>query len=116
MKINKPIFIVGVGRSGSTIFHEMFCRHSQVAWLSKLCDVFPKQAWLNTTLMSSIDSPLLGAITKNFIIEKKIIKPSEAYNFWEQNCTGFSRPCRDLYAEDVTNKKKKELDKFSLKC
>ncbi len=115
MEINKPIFIVGVGRSGSTIFHEIFCRHPQVTWLSKLCDIFPEQVWLNRALMSSIDSPLVGAIFRSFIIEKKIIKPSEAYNFWELNCTGFSYPCRDLCAEDVTNKKKARIKKVFAK-
>ncbi|MGH8234752.1 MAG: sulfotransferase, partial [Rhodanobacteraceae bacterium] len=25
--IDRPIFIVGAGRSGSTVFHRMFCEH-----------------------------------------------------------------------------------------
>lgn len=111
MELKKPIFIVGVGRSGSTVFHEMFCWHPQAAWISKFCDLFPDQLWLNQTLLSSLDTPIVGSAIKKFAIEKRIIKPSEAYNFWESNCTGFSRPCRDLFSEDVTNKKKARIKK-----
>lgn len=111
MEVRKPIFIVGTGRSGSTIFHEMFCRHPEVAWISKLCDVFPNQVWLNKYFLNSLDFPVVGTASKYLILQKRAIRPSEAYNFWENICTGFSRPCRDLVAEDVTNKKKRKIRK-----
>jgi omega-hydroxy-beta-dihydromenaquinone-9 sulfotransferase len=111
MKVEKPIFIVGAGRSGSTIFHEMFCRHSQVAWISKLCDVFPKQPGLNNLLLESLDTILVGQIVQDLVIQPRLIKPSEAYHFWEYYCPGFSSPCRDLNAEDVTNQKRKAIQK-----
>lgn len=106
---DKPIFIVGAGRSGSTIFHEMFCQHAQVAWISKLCDVFPKQAGLNNLLLESLDTILVGQMVQNLIIQPQLIKPSEAYGFWEYHCPGFTRPCRDLTAEDVTHQKRKAI-------
>lgn len=109
--LEKPIFIVGAGRSGSTIFHEIFCRHSQVAWISKLCDVFPKQAELNNLLLESLDAVLVGQIVQNLAIQSRLIKPSEAYRFWEYHCSGFTRPCRDLNAGDVTNQKRKSIQK-----
>ena len=109
--LEKPIFIVGAGRSGSTIFHEMFCRHAQVAWISKLCDVFPKQARLNTLLLESLDTVLVGQIVRNLVIQPRLIKPSEAYQFWEYYCPGFTRPCRDLKAEDVTHQKRNAIQK-----
>jgi omega-hydroxy-beta-dihydromenaquinone-9 sulfotransferase len=109
--LEKPIFIVGAGRSGSTIFHEMFCRHPQVAWISKLCDVFPKQPSLNNLLLESLDTPLIGQITQNLITQPRLIKPSEAYHFWEYHCPGFTRPCRELKAEDVTHQKRKSVQK-----
>lgn len=109
--IEKPIFIVGAGRSGSTIFHEMFCHHSQVAWISKLCDVLPKQAILNNLLLESLDTILIGQIAQSLVIQPRLIKPSEAYNFWEYHCPGFTRPCRDLNAEDVTNQKRKAIQR-----
>jgi hypothetical protein len=35
-KILKPIFIVGVPRSGTTIFYRILCRHPQLGWFSNL--------------------------------------------------------------------------------
>lgn len=108
MKVNQPIFIVGVGRSGSSIFHQMMCWHPQVAWLSKLCDVFPRSTYINRGLMQLIDVPLVNQIIRQ-LIRQEIINPSEAYTFWEFYCSGFRRPCRDLTAADVTLKKKRRL-------
>ncbi|MFV1979708.1 MAG: sulfotransferase, partial [Rhodothermia bacterium] len=31
-----PIFVVGTGRSGSTIFHRLLCTHHKVAWLNRI--------------------------------------------------------------------------------
>ncbi len=112
MDISQPIFIVGVGRSGSTIFHEIFCRHPEVAWISKSCDILPSQLWLNKALLSSLDFPLINLLTRYLVFEKKLIKPSEAYNFWDSISRGFSRPFRDLLAEDATHKNKEVIPKI----
>lgn len=103
MEVEKPIFIVGVGRSGSTVFHQVFSEHPHLAWLSGLCDRYPHQPELNRSLMRAIDFPLFAQLLKTRI------KPSEAYNFWEYYCKGFSRPCRDILAADVTVKNKKNV-------
>lgn len=104
MNIEKPIFIVGVGRSGSTIFHRIFTEHPHVAWLSsRLCNKFPNKPHVNSYLMKAIDYPKIG----NFIRRRFI--SGEGYDFWEYHSRGFSEPCRDLLASDVTSKLKREL-------
>lgn len=105
MNIEKPIFIVGAGRSGSTVFHKMFARHPQVSWLSRACDKYPDKPSINRFLMNALDFPLLG----KYLQEKTY--PEECYNFWNRYCKGFSTPCRDLFKEDVTEKNKKEINK-----
>lgn len=112
MSLEKPIFIVGVGRSGSTIFHQAFCRHPHVAWLSKTCDIYPSASQLNTLLMHLHGTAGVKNLFERFIVDPKVIKPSEAYNFWEYYCPGFSRPCRDLTAADVTNRKRRQLQQI----
>jgi hypothetical protein len=104
MKVKKPIFIVGVGRSGSTIFHRMFSEHPNVAWLSKgLSARFPDKPSVNRLLMRLIEYPIVGRYLKGRV------SPGECYDFWEYHCKGFAYPCRDLLPEDVTEKTKVKI-------
>ena len=104
MNIEKPVFIVGVGRSGSTIFHRIFTEHPHVAWLSsRLCNKFPSKPHVNSYLMRAIDFPQVGGFIRRRFIS------GEGYDFWEYHSRGFSEPCRDLLASDVTSKLKREL-------
>lgn len=104
--LEKPIFVVGVGRSGSTVFHEMLSEHPAVSWLSSLCNDNPARPSLNRMLMRGIDVPILGSALKRRYI------PDECYAFWEFFCRGFSVPCRDLLAEDVTHVNKRMVQEI----
>lgn len=95
-RVDRPIFVVGVGRSGSTIFHRMFSEHPDVVWVSGLCDRFPSKPALSRALQRMIDWPLVNRPLKYHY------EPGECYRFWNHHCHGFSRPCRDLLASDVT--------------
>jgi hypothetical protein len=94
--IDRPIFLVGAGRSGSTVFHSMFCEHPHVAWQSPLCNLFPAHPGLNRALLRTAHWPLLGRFLTRYL------RPGERYAYWEHYCHGFARPCRDLLAADVT--------------
>jgi hypothetical protein len=99
----KPIFIAGIGRTGTTITHEIFCEHENVAWLSRVTKNFPDVPAYNRTLMNAVDYPILGPYLK------KKVRPGEYYEFWERHCPGFSRTCRDLVRQDVTAKSRDSL-------
>lgn len=90
-----PIFIVGVGRSGSSVFHRTLCQHPQTAWLSRLLEWQPKSPGKNRWLMRVINAPVLGAWLADHL------EPSECYGFWDLLYPGFSEPVRDLVADDV---------------
>ncbi|MHC4721185.1 MAG: sulfotransferase family protein [Planctomycetota bacterium] len=107
MELQKPVIIVGAGRSGSTVFHQILSEHPHLAWLSKLCAYFPAKPAMNRLFMQAIDLPLIGKILT------AIVHPREYYKFWEHYCKGFGLPCRDLVADDVTNKSKQIRDAFS---
>lgn len=105
-KVERPIFIVGTGRCGSTIFHQIFSHHPQVAWLSKYCEKYPSKPYYNRIAMQMLDSPLPSRYVR------KLVYPLEAYEFWDRYCAGgFSKPYRDLLKEDVTPKTKKMVQK-----
>jgi len=104
VKVEKPIFIVGVGRSGSTIFHRILSEHPHLAWLSpRLSNKFPSKLSLYRRLMEAIDYPFIGDFVRRRFL------PGEGYDFWEHHCRGFSEPCRDLLEMDASSKLKREL-------
>lgn len=103
MTISKPIFVVGTGRSGSTIFHQILCEHPEVSWLSEICNRYPAKPWLNRYAMYAMNYSFVDNLNL------KWFRPCECYSFWEYYCTGFRRPCRDLLATDVTLLKKERI-------
>ena len=105
--IEKPIFISGLGRSGTTIIHAMLSTHPHTSWLSLLCDKFPRHPYLNRWLMRAIDIPLLNLYLKYRFI------PLENYGFWNLHFGGFFRPCRDLFASDVSDAQKERFARRS---
>lgn len=103
MKVERPIFIIGTGRSGSTLFHDIISHHEQLAWFSVLLSKYPKRIKLNKFWLSFLNFPVIGRLFR-----KKII-PTETYTFWETHVRGFSRPFRDLKAQDVSTKIKNKI-------
>jgi hypothetical protein len=99
--IDRPIFINGLGRSGTTIIHTLLSTHPNVNWMSLLCGKYPRRPSLNRWLMRAIDIPLINIYLKHRFV------PLENYAFWDQHYRGFFNPCRDLFASDAdpyTNK------------
>jgi len=99
--VEKPLFIVGTGRCGSTVFHQVLSHHANVAWLSRVCDTKPHKPEANRLAMQALDLPLPSRYLR------KLVYPVEAYRFWEYYCPGFREPCRDLLREDATPRVKK---------
>jgi hypothetical protein len=105
MPIEKPIFVTGLGRSGTSIIHTMLSIHPHLNWLSLLCAKFPERPYLNRWLMRAIDVPILNLYLKYRFV------PLENYDFWNVHFGGFFRPYRDLVASDVSQRTRKTLRK-----
>jgi len=101
--IDRPIFITGLGRSGTTIIHTMLSTHPRVNWLSLLAARFPQKPYLNRHLMTALDLPILGNVLRQRFV------PLENYAFWDSCVRGFSAPCRDLVGEDVDVRSQKKV-------
>src|SRR6516164_5365526 len=103
MRLEKPIFIVGTGRCGSTIFHQIFAHHPQVAFLSGLCERYPGNPRYNRWAMQMMDMPVVRKWAR------RRFRPAEHWGFWEHYIRGFSEPCRDLRESDVRPKDKHRI-------
>ena len=103
MKIIKPVFNLGIGRCGSTIFHHIMAKHPNVTWLSNISHNYPHKPQWNRWLMHAMNSDILERILM------KKIRVREAFGFWDLYCKGFSRPFRDLRLDDLTPRNKSSV-------
>jgi hypothetical protein len=102
-KNSKPIFIVGTGRCGSTVFHRLLATHPQVMWLSGTTYRYPDKPEWNRWAVTAMGNPLLQKLFGHKI------RPGENYRFWDRYAYGFSEPCRDLVRTDVSARVKKQV-------
>lgn len=105
MKIIEPIFIIGSGRSGTTLFSRMLAVHPDLAYFSSWTNRFPKHSWL--AVLSRLND--LDFIEENTRYTKKWPRITEAYNIWDMAIPTFSRPINDMQADDATPEQKQML-------
>jgi len=103
--------VTGTGRCGSTLVQELLCRHPAIGFVSGVDDKLSK---LNLTgrfngRLYRRGAPRPSGMTSlrhsRRLLEKGRLRvaPSEAYELLDRHVTaGFSRPCRDLLAADMT--------------
>jgi hypothetical protein len=89
MEIRKPIFIIGSGRSGTTVLYNFLSAHPQVCWFSNYTDRMPKIRFTGL-IHRVLDFPIMGRIIKKNIIGAKgtrfTIRPDEAGIIYHEYC------------------------------
>ena len=75
IEIDRPVFITGCGRSGTTLTYELLARHPEVGWFSNYTDRLP---WLPQLAALSRLYPLMGAGSHR----RGALKPSEGHPLW----------------------------------
>lgn len=114
--IIKPIFILGSGRSGTTLLYNVLSTHPEVCWFSNYSERFMNIP-LIPFLHRILDLTFVGPMAKKGIISKRkgFIKPTEAGHIYHDYC-GFQHKIKstesDLNAE--MEKKFKHLIKTHL--
>jgi hypothetical protein len=95
----KTTFLVGTGRCGSTLLHEILAKHEEVSFFTNFEDKHQKLGFLGKWGGALYRNNHL-AITK---AGKKRFAPSEAYQLIARNVSPiYVRPYRDLTSTDLT--------------
>ena len=88
-QLEKPIFFIGVPRSGTTIVFEAFAHHEALGWPSNYSQMHPRHNWLNVLrrLLDNNIFQLSGRKKQHSKVpfgNRYLPMPDEAYNFWNQ--------------------------------
>lgn len=87
----RPIFMIGMGRSGSTLLFECLATHPEVGWLAHHSNRSPDRLWLHAlTRLCDHGFFLRKAIERSderrSLLEKLRLGPAEAYETWASIC------------------------------
>ena len=102
--------VTGTGRSGTTLVQETLSRHPATGFISGLDDKLPRlnlRGRHNGRLyrMGGQRPGGMRALAEGALLERGRLRvaPSEGYRLFDRHVmAGFSTPCRDLLAEDMT--------------
>ena len=103
------VFIVGTGRCGSTLVHEILAKHEAFGFISNIEDNFPFMSAMGRWTNALYRTPL-GNFTRKGGLR---FAPSEAYRLISREVSPiYANSCRDLYADDVTPWLEKRFRQF----
>lgn len=95
--LDRPIFVIGPGRSGSTAFFHTFSQHTQLSWLTGILNRYPQSLWLNRLALQALSLPAVG----QRLASEGRLGGGEVYDFWRAHLPNFARSPRDLVLDDV---------------
>jgi hypothetical protein len=109
--IDRPIFVIGTGRCGSTIVFEALTLHDQLGWLSNYNARFPRLEFASLApRIYDLPLRLPRGEKRQFrqgrsLLNRFLPKPEECYDKWEAMC---GRKFRDDYLRGVRATRQEE--------
>lgn len=92
--VDRPIFLIGTGRCGTTVVFEALALHDELAWFSNYNERFPRTEWASVA-PRIYQLPLLRRLPRGekpqylqgtARFNRILPKPSECYRKWEVLC------------------------------
>jgi omega-hydroxy-beta-dihydromenaquinone-9 sulfotransferase len=89
--VDRPIFLIGMPRSGTTVIFEAFAAREDLAWLSKHLERAPGALPLAVlSRLADVTPKMRRSVSRTDQIrpalERLRVGPAEAYGFWERLC------------------------------
>jgi len=111
--MERPIIVIGSGRSGSTAFARVLANHGRLVYMSQLTSKLPRLLFLSRFYLRLTQLPIVGSSLR------RVFKMAEAYSLWNIMAENFARPRRNIDGNDVLagddETIRKTLDKLSVK-
>ncbi|OFZ39298.1 MAG: hypothetical protein A2504_08015 [Bdellovibrionales bacterium RIFOXYD12_FULL_39_22] len=82
IKIKKPIFIVGLPRSGTTMLYDLLCVHQNAAYITNSINAFPEEICAIEWLRKKLSLNISGERFFKDSIEVDFGSPSEPHMMW----------------------------------
>ncbi len=99
-QIDRPVFMIGTGRSGTTLAYRLLVRHPELSWFSSYDLRFPDSGvshWAKAIFK------VPGLDKRAYNTQRGMYaRPVEPFALLDQAFPGFSEPYRSLRASDVT--------------
>jgi hypothetical protein len=92
-----PVFIIGTGRSGTTLLFDILYPHPHLGWICQYCAGF--RATCTDHAAAVLFRRRLGRRLALALSPRRPVQ--EPYAFWRMFTAGFSRSCRDLDERDI---------------
>ena len=107
--VERPVFVVGSGRSGTTVFYNLMAGHRELGWFSSYVERFPNLPWL-AGLNALYQIPPL---VKRYAKRGWFPSPVEAHNLWDLfHPVEDSRGCPPFTERDVALADQEGLRRF----
>ena len=90
-RVDRPIFFLGMPRSGTTLVFEVLAAHEELAWLSQHLQRSPRLPMLAAlSRLTDVTPRMRRSVSRSDqlrpALERLRIGPVEAYGFWEDCC------------------------------
>jgi hypothetical protein len=114
IKIEKPIFILGPPRSGTTMLQDVMCAHSDICYIQNIQNTFPKAPLASTWIRESLNLNITGERYLQDSIIVDATSPAEPSLFWKK-WVGHTRDTYSLEwpivrSRDLSHETKKDIE------
>ena len=109
--IDRPIFILGPGRAGSTLLGRLLTLHRDVGYFVSWSNVFPRHPWLSVTARFRMpDFEMKGKLFKGYPM------PAEAYGIWKHYFKDFWKVSRSACTDQESAERLCEVIRIHLRA
>jgi omega-hydroxy-beta-dihydromenaquinone-9 sulfotransferase len=101
IKIDRPIFIIGAPRSGTSMLYDLLCLHEDAAYVNNLTNTYNEQPLAVSALCKKFGLNIRGERFLKDSVDVDLYTPAEPFTFWGK---WFARDIESLHWKEQTRK------------